>query len=70
MNTDIFDEMNDSPIEKRLEALHWLFEKAVYFREDAWFHYEDGKDYEIRDSEMLRTCGSLLKRMSKNGGKL
>ena len=66
----LIQEINTSSIEERLMFLHKIFEKAVYIREDAWFHYQDGLSYEIKDIEMLEILGKLLKEMSENGGKL
>jgi hypothetical protein len=51
-----------------MRFLYTLFKEAIYFREDPWFHYGDGKTYEMRSSEKLELLGYLLKEMSENKG--
>jgi len=63
-------EFNAASIGGRLAFLYKLYEDSVHFREDAWFHYEDGLSYEIKDVSRLELLGKLLKMMSENKGKM
>ena len=67
---NIIEEINSQPIENRLAFLYKLFTEGIYFREDSWFHYQDGLPYEIKNLHMLELLGKLLKEMSENSGKL
>lgn len=70
ITNDVFQEFNDSPIETQMRFLHSLFQEAIHFREDAWFHYQDGLPYEILNIDKLQLLGQLLKNMSEHKGKL
>lgn len=67
---EIRKEFNAVPIGGRLAFLYKLYEDVVYIREDAWFHYQDGLSYEIKDVSRLELLGQLLKEMSENDGKM
>lgn len=69
-NEKFRQEFNEAPLREKFQLLRTLFNDAICFRQDAWFHYSDAKTAEILDEYKLRQFSNLLKTLEENNGKI